>query len=117
MHLVDQVVFHQRAHTGSSGSGTGGRPARQPDTAAERRLVARLTDALERADLDALIELVVTDVRLSMPHDVCRCNRCSEQRSPFDGSLSREPVIRASFPHHVRVLSSAAALASDAVLR
>lgn len=44
-----------------------GRPARQPDTAAEHRLVARLTDALERADLDALIELLVTDVRLSMP--------------------------------------------------
>ncbi|GAB3989213.1 hypothetical protein GCM10029978_113720 [Actinoallomurus acanthiterrae] len=42
-------------------------PARQPDTAAEHRLVARLTDALERADLDALIELLVTDVRLSMP--------------------------------------------------
>ena len=44
-----------------------GRPARQPDTAAEHRLVARLTDAMERADLDALIELLVTDVRLSMP--------------------------------------------------
>ena len=43
------------------------RPARQPDTAAEHRLVARLTDALERADLDALIELLVTDVRFSMP--------------------------------------------------
>ena len=43
------------------------RPARQPDTTAEHRLVARLTDALERADLDALIELLVTDVRLSMP--------------------------------------------------
>jgi len=47
---------------------TGGRgPARQPDTAAEHRLVARFTDALERADLDALISLLVTDVRLSMP--------------------------------------------------
>jgi len=43
------------------------RPARQADTAAEHRLVVRLTDALERADLDALIELLVTDVRLSMP--------------------------------------------------
>jgi RNA polymerase sigma-70 factor (TIGR02960 family) len=49
-------------------SGTGSRrPARQPDTAAEHRLVGRLTDALERADLDALIELLVADVRLSMP--------------------------------------------------
>jgi hypothetical protein len=45
----------------------GGYRAGQPDTAAEQRLVARLTDALERADLDALIELLVTDVRLSMP--------------------------------------------------
>jgi RNA polymerase sigma-70 factor (TIGR02960 family) len=54
--------------TDSSGSGTGGRrPARQPDAAAENRIVARLADALERADLDALIELLVTDVRLSMP--------------------------------------------------
>ncbi|MFF2519880.1 sigma factor-like helix-turn-helix DNA-binding protein [Streptomyces sp. NPDC058086] len=52
--------------TGSSGTGSR-RPARQPDTAAEHRLVARLTDALERADLDALIKLLVTDVRLSMP--------------------------------------------------
>jgi len=60
----------------SSGDSSGGdsssatstrRPARQPDTAAEHRLVARFTDAMERADLDALIELLVTDVRLSMP--------------------------------------------------
>jgi len=49
-----------------SGTG-GGRPARQLDTAAEHRVVAQFTDALERADLDALIELLVTDVRLSMP--------------------------------------------------
>ena len=54
-------------HLADSG-GTGSRgPARQPDTAAEQRLVARLTNALERADLDALIELLVTDVRFSMP--------------------------------------------------
>jgi RNA polymerase sigma-70 factor (TIGR02960 family) len=52
----------------SSGSGSsGGRPARRPETAAEQRLVARFTDALERADLDALIELLVTDVRVAMP--------------------------------------------------
>jgi RNA polymerase sigma-70 factor (TIGR02960 family) len=57
------------SHLADSGSGgTGGRrPAGRPDTAAEHRLVARLTDALERADLDALIELLVTDVRFSMP--------------------------------------------------
>jgi RNA polymerase sigma-70 factor (TIGR02960 family) len=61
-HLADS------SSTGSGGSGTGSRrPARQPDTAAEHRLVARLTDALERADLDVLIELLVTDVRFSMP--------------------------------------------------
>ena len=59
-HLADS------SGTGSSGTGSR-RPARQPDTAAEHRLVARLTGALERADLDALIELLVTDVRLSMP--------------------------------------------------
>jgi RNA polymerase sigma-70 factor (ECF subfamily) len=53
--------------SGSSGGGGGGRPARQADTAAEHRLVARLTDALERADLDALIGLLVNDVRVSMP--------------------------------------------------
>ena len=59
-HLADS------SSTGSSGTGSRG-PARQPDTAAEHRLSARLTDALERADLDALIELLVTDVRLAMP--------------------------------------------------
>ncbi|NUU24646.1 MAG: RNA polymerase subunit sigma-70 [Streptomycetaceae bacterium] len=54
------------SRTGSRGIGSR-RPTRQTDTAAEHRLVARLTDALERADLDALIDLLVTDVRLSMP--------------------------------------------------
>jgi RNA polymerase sigma-70 factor (TIGR02960 family) len=48
-------------------SGRTGGLARQPDTAAEHRLVARFTAALERADLDALIELLVADVRFSMP--------------------------------------------------
>jgi RNA polymerase sigma-70 factor (ECF subfamily) len=51
-------------HLADSGSS---RPARQPDTAAEHQLVARLTDALERADLEALIGLLVKDVRFSMP--------------------------------------------------
>ena len=53
-------------HLADSGVGSR-RPARQPDAGAEHRLVARLTDALERADLDALIELLVADVRFSMP--------------------------------------------------
>ncbi len=54
-------------HLADSSSTGSRRPACQPDTAAEHRLVAGLTGALERADLDALIELLVTDVRLSMP--------------------------------------------------
>ena len=43
------------------------RHARRPDTTAEHRLVARFIDALERADVDALIKLLVSDVKLSMP--------------------------------------------------
>jgi len=67
-HLADSSSTGSTGGSGSGSSGTGSRrPARQSDTAAEHRLVARLTDALERADLDALIELLVTDVRLSMP--------------------------------------------------
>ena len=58
------TVDNRLADSGRAGNE---RPAHQPDAAAEQRLVARLTDALERADLDALIELLVTDVRLSMP--------------------------------------------------
>src|SRR5689334_3319408 len=62
------TVDNHLADSSSTSTSTGSRrPARQPDTAAEHRLVARLADALERADLDALIELLVTDVRLSMP--------------------------------------------------
>jgi RNA polymerase sigma-70 factor (TIGR02960 family) len=61
------TVDNHLADSGSAGSSGSRRPARQPDAAAEHRLVARLTDALERADLDALIELLVTDVRFSMP--------------------------------------------------
>ncbi|MGW3116614.1 sigma-70 family RNA polymerase sigma factor [Streptomyces sp. NPDC001107] len=62
------VDGHLADPSGSGTSGTGShRPAAHPDTAAEQRLVARFTDAMERADLDALIDLLVTDVRLSMP--------------------------------------------------
>jgi len=43
------------------------KPPHQPDTTADHKLVARLTDALERADLDALIGLLTNDVRFSMP--------------------------------------------------
>jgi RNA polymerase sigma-70 factor (ECF subfamily) len=62
------TVDNHLADSDSDSGGTGSRgAAHRPDTAAEHRLVARLTDAMERADLDALIELLVTDVRLSMP--------------------------------------------------
>ena len=61
------TVDNHLADSSSTGSSGTGRPAPQPDTAAEHRLVGRFTDALERADLDALIGLLVTDVRLSMP--------------------------------------------------
>ncbi|HET9102982.1 MAG TPA: RNA polymerase subunit sigma-70 [Solirubrobacteraceae bacterium] len=43
------------------------RSARQPDTAAERDLVAQLADALERADVQGLVRLLAEDVRISMP--------------------------------------------------
>ena len=55
------TVDNYLADSGSS------RPARQPDTTAERRLVAQLTDALERADVQALVGLLAEDVRVSMP--------------------------------------------------
>jgi RNA polymerase sigma-70 factor (ECF subfamily) len=65
---VTSALKRARATVENHLAGTGSRrPARQPDTAAEHWLVARFTGALERADLDALIGLLVTDVRLSMP--------------------------------------------------
>src|SRR6202044_3567833 len=49
------TVDNHLADSGSTDSGSTGvgsrRPARRPDAVAEHRLVARLTDALERADL------------------------------------------------------------------
>jgi RNA polymerase sigma-70 factor (ECF subfamily) len=65
---VTSALKRARATVDNHLADCGGRtPARQPDTAAEHRLVARFTDALERADLEALIELLIADVRLSMP--------------------------------------------------
>jgi RNA polymerase sigma-70 factor (ECF subfamily) len=52
------------SHLADSGSS---RRACRPDTTAERHLVAQLTGALERADLQALVGLLAEDVRLSMP--------------------------------------------------
>jgi RNA polymerase sigma-70 factor (TIGR02960 family) len=43
------------------------RPARRPDTGSEHQLAGQLADALERADLQALVGLLSDDVRLSMP--------------------------------------------------
>jgi hypothetical protein len=43
------------------------RPSCQPDTASEHQLVARLTDAIEQAEPEALAGLLVADVRLSKP--------------------------------------------------
>jgi len=40
---------------------------RLPDAAAEHQLVAKLTEAFERADVPALVGLLTKDVRLSMP--------------------------------------------------
>jgi RNA polymerase sigma-70 factor (TIGR02960 family) len=65
---VQSALKRARATVDNHLADSGGRrPARQPDTTAERRLVAQLTDALERADLQALIGLLAEDVRLSMP--------------------------------------------------
>jgi RNA polymerase sigma-70 factor (TIGR02960 family) len=47
-------------------SGTG-RPARQPDTTTQRHLMSQLTEALEQADIQALVGLLAEDVRVSMP--------------------------------------------------
>jgi RNA polymerase sigma-70 factor (ECF subfamily) len=55
------TVDNYLANSGSS------RPARQPETTAERHLVTQLTDALERADVQALVGLLAEDVRISMP--------------------------------------------------
>jgi RNA polymerase sigma-70 factor (ECF subfamily) len=55
------AVDNSLADSGSS------RPAGQPNTAAEHQLVARLTEAFERADVQALVELLAEDVRVSMP--------------------------------------------------
>src|SRR5205823_7474400 len=55
------TVDNYRASSGSNGC------AYRLDTASEHQIVARFTDALERADVEALIRLLVADVRLSMP--------------------------------------------------
>jgi RNA polymerase sigma-70 factor (TIGR02960 family) len=64
---VHSALKRARATVDHHLAGSGGRPARQPGTTAERHLVAQLTGALERADLQALVGLLAHDVRLSMP--------------------------------------------------
>ena len=65
---VQSALKRARATVDSHLADSGGsRPARQPDTTAERHLVAQLADAFERADLQALVGLLTEDVRVSMP--------------------------------------------------
>ena len=65
---VQSALKRARATVDSQLAGSGsGTPSRQPDTAAEHRLVAQLTDAFERVDVLALVGLLTEDVRLSMP--------------------------------------------------
>jgi RNA polymerase sigma-70 factor (ECF subfamily) len=64
---VQSALKRARATVDNYLADSGSRPARQPDTTAERRLVAQLADALERADLQALVGLLAEDVRVSMP--------------------------------------------------
>ncbi|MGH3252240.1 MAG: RNA polymerase subunit sigma-70, partial [Trebonia sp.] len=65
---VQSALKRARATVGRHLADTGSSmPARQPDATAERHLVAQLTDALERADLQALVRLLAEDVRVSMP--------------------------------------------------
>ncbi|MBV9794303.1 MAG: sigma-70 family RNA polymerase sigma factor [Actinobacteria bacterium] len=63
---VQSALKRARATVDSHLAGSG-RPARQLDITAERHLVAQLTDALERADLQALVGLLAADIQLSMP--------------------------------------------------
>ena len=60
---VQSALKRARATVDSHLADSGSRSARQPDTAAEHQLVAQLTDALERADLQALVGLLTDDVR------------------------------------------------------
>jgi RNA polymerase sigma-70 factor (TIGR02960 family) len=64
---VQSALKRARATVDNYLADSGSRPARQPDTTAERHLVAQLTDALERADVQALVGLLAEDVRVSMP--------------------------------------------------
>ena len=65
---VQSALKRARATAGNYLADSGSsRPARQPGTTAERHLVAQLTDALERADVQALAGLLAQDVRVSMP--------------------------------------------------
>jgi RNA polymerase sigma-70 factor (TIGR02960 family) len=65
---VQSALKRARATLDNSLADSGSsRPAGQPDTAAEHQLVARLTDALERADVQALVGLLAEDVRIAMP--------------------------------------------------
>jgi RNA polymerase sigma-70 factor (TIGR02960 family) len=64
---VQSALKRARAAVDNYLAHSGSRPARQPDTTSERHLVDQLTDALERADVQALVGLLAEDVRVSMP--------------------------------------------------
>ncbi|MFL6115676.1 MAG: RNA polymerase subunit sigma-70 [Catenulispora sp.] len=67
-HAVHSALKRARATVDAHlAQSRGGARAQRPNTAAENRIVARLTDAFTRGDVQALISLLTDDVRLSMP--------------------------------------------------
>jgi RNA polymerase sigma-70 factor (ECF subfamily) len=64
---VQSALKRARATVDNSLPDSGSRPALQPGTTAERHLVAQLTAALERSDVQALVGILAEDVRVAMP--------------------------------------------------
>jgi RNA polymerase sigma-70 factor (TIGR02960 family) len=65
------------------------RPARQPDSTTQRHLVAQLTDALEGADVQALVALLAEDVRVSMPPAMLEYRGIDVARQFFEAATLR----------------------------
>jgi RNA polymerase sigma-70 factor (ECF subfamily) len=87
---VQSALKRARATVGGHLGGTGSRgPAGRPGTTAENRLAARLASALEHADLDALIGLLATDVRLSMPPVMLEYRGIGSARGVFAAVIFR----------------------------
>jgi RNA polymerase sigma-70 factor (ECF subfamily) len=70
-------------HLADSSNGGGSVDGSSRGGGVEHRLVAQLTDALERADLNALIGLLVADVRVSMPPFMMEYRGVESARSFF----------------------------------